>query len=143
MEPDKSRQDDAPILVVPYDAAWPRLFEEERVVLENLLTQWLVGSIEHVGSTAVPGLAAKPVIDIMAGVKSLDDSRPAIPVLAAIDYCYFLYQPSRNTGFASRHLHFAPTTYTSFALAANTGTIDWRFEIISAAIPRQPESTPN
>lgn len=88
MEPDKSRQDDAPILVVPYDAAWPRLFEEERVVLENLLTQWLVGSIEHVGSTAVPGLAAKPVIDIMAGVKSLDDSRPAIPVLAAIDYCF-------------------------------------------------------
>lgn len=75
MEPDKSGQDDAPILVVPCDAAWPGLFAQERAILEALLAQWLVGPIEHVGSTAVPELAAKPVIDIMAGVKSLGDAR--------------------------------------------------------------------
>ena len=113
--PDKSRQSDAPILIVPYDAAWPRLFLEERAILENLLTRWLVGPIEHVGSTAVPGLAAKPVIDIMAGVKSLDESRPAIPVLAAIDYCYFPYQPEQkhwfckpSHSFRTHHLHLVP-----------------------------------
>src|SRR5258706_10686092 len=99
MQPDKSRQDDAPILIVPYDAAWPRLFQEERTILEGFLAPWLVGPIEHVGSTAVPGLAAKPVIDIMAGVRSLDESRPAIPALATIDYCYFPYQPEQKHWF--------------------------------------------
>ena len=112
---DTSRQDDAPIRIVPYDPAWPRLFDEERVILENLLSQWLLGSIEHVGSTAVPGLAAKPVIDIMAGVKDLDESRPAIPTLSTVGYCYFPYQPEQkhwfckpSPAFRTHHLHLVP-----------------------------------
>jgi len=113
--PEKSQQDDAPILVVPYDAGWPGLFVKERGVLEDLLKQWLVGPIEHVGSTAVPGLAAKPVIDIMAGVKNLEESRPAIPVLAFLGYCYFPYQPEQkhwfckpSPAFRTHHLHLVP-----------------------------------
>jgi GrpB-like predicted nucleotidyltransferase (UPF0157 family) len=112
---DKSRQDDSPIRIVPYDPAWPSLFEKERVILENVLTQWLVGPVEHVGSTAVPGLAAKPVIDIMAGVTSLDESRPAISELATIGYCYFPYQPDQKHWFCkpspayrTHHLHLVP-----------------------------------
>ena len=88
---DKSQQGDAPIRIVQYDAAWLGFFENDRAIHETLLAQWLVGPIEHVGSTAVPGLAAKPVIDIMAGVKSLDESRPSIPTLATIGYVYFPY----------------------------------------------------
>jgi GrpB-like predicted nucleotidyltransferase (UPF0157 family) len=65
-----------PIVVVPYDHAWPSLYEEERARIERAIGPW-VERIEHVGSTAVQELAAKPVIDIMVGVKSLDDS--AIP----------------------------------------------------------------
>jgi GrpB-like predicted nucleotidyltransferase (UPF0157 family) len=113
--PDKVQQEDAAIRIVPYDAAWPGLFEKERIILENLLTQWLVGPVEHVGSTAVPGLAAKPVIDIMAGVESLDESRPSIPALSTIGYCYFPYQPEQkhwfckpSAAFRTHHLHLVP-----------------------------------
>ena len=52
--------------VVPYDPDWPRRFEQERDRLTAALAPWLDGGIHHVGSTAVPGLAAKPVIDMRA-----------------------------------------------------------------------------
>jgi GrpB-like predicted nucleotidyltransferase (UPF0157 family) len=51
-----------PVIVVPYDEAWPSLFEEERALIEGTIGPWME-EVEHVGSTAVPGLAAKPVID--------------------------------------------------------------------------------
>jgi GrpB-like predicted nucleotidyltransferase (UPF0157 family) len=51
------------IIVVDYDPSWPRLFESLRSVVRNAVADIAI-SIEHVGSTAVPGLAAKPVIDI-------------------------------------------------------------------------------
>jgi GrpB-like predicted nucleotidyltransferase (UPF0157 family) len=82
---------EAPIEVVPYDPAWPALFLEESRELQRVLASWLVGSIEHIGSTAVPGIAAKPIIDIMAGVSSLEASRPAIQAAASLRYCYFPY----------------------------------------------------
>ena len=52
---------EAPVEIVPYDPAWPVKFEEEAAILRRVLAPWLAGSIEHIGSTAVPGLAAKPV----------------------------------------------------------------------------------
>ena len=67
-----------PVIVEPYDPAWPTKFEAERKALAPVLARWLAAPIEHIGSTAVPGLPAKPVIDIMAGVASLDASRPAL-----------------------------------------------------------------
>jgi GrpB-like predicted nucleotidyltransferase (UPF0157 family) len=76
-----------PIVVVPYDHAWPSLYEEERARIERAIGPW-VERIEHVGSTAVPGLAAKPVIDIMVGVKSLDDSAILVERLEGIGYEY-------------------------------------------------------
>lgn len=59
---------DEPILLSAYDRAWPGRFEEERVALAEAIGNWIVGDIHHVGSTAVPGLEAKPIIDILAGV---------------------------------------------------------------------------
>jgi GrpB-like predicted nucleotidyltransferase (UPF0157 family) len=112
---DNSQQGDAPIRIVPYDAAWPGLFEKERAILEDFLAPWLFGPIEHVGSTAVPGLAAKPVIDVMAGVKTLEESRPSIASLATIGYRYFPYDPENkhwfckpSAAFRTHHLHLVP-----------------------------------
>ena len=108
-------QPDAPVEVVPYDDAWPSKFEAERGLLESLLAKWLVGSIEHIGSTAVPGLPAKPVIDIMAPVKSLDGSRPAITTLVEAGYVYFPYKVDVMHWFCkpspyyrTHHLHLVP-----------------------------------
>lgn len=58
--------------VRPYDPRWADRAAAERDRLQQLLAPWLVDGIEHIGSTAVPGLAAKPIIDLMASVTDLD-----------------------------------------------------------------------
>ena len=79
--------------IVAYDPAWPRLFEAERASLACVLAPWLDGGIHHVGSTAVPGLAAKPVIDMIAGVRDLEESREAFGPLAGLGYEYTPHRP--------------------------------------------------
>jgi GrpB-like predicted nucleotidyltransferase (UPF0157 family) len=104
-----------PIFLVPYDPLWPQRFEEERAVLASALQAWLAGPIEHIGSTAVPGLTAKPIIDIMAGVKDLASSVPAQAALASLNYMYFPYRPDVMHWFCkpspaqrTHHLHLVP-----------------------------------
>jgi len=63
---DPQRRD--PIHIVPYDPNWPAAFEEQRSRVETVLCPWLVGPVEHIGSTSVPGLAAKPIIDMLARI---------------------------------------------------------------------------
>jgi GrpB-like predicted nucleotidyltransferase (UPF0157 family) len=75
------------VVLVPYDEAWPSLFVEERVRIERALGSW-VEAIEHVGSTAVPGLTAKPILDIMVGVSSLRDAKRCIGPLEQLGYEY-------------------------------------------------------
>ena len=72
------------IRVVPYDPQWPRRFEAERAQLEHVLEPWLEGGIHHIGATSVPGLAAKPIVDMMAGIGDFEKARAAYdPMLAA------------------------------------------------------------
>jgi GrpB-like predicted nucleotidyltransferase (UPF0157 family) len=75
------------VLLVPYDPAWPRRFEDERAALQESIGLWAT-RIEHMGSTSVPGLAAKPIIDIMVGLRSLDDAGECIPRVVALGYEY-------------------------------------------------------
>jgi GrpB-like predicted nucleotidyltransferase (UPF0157 family) len=58
--------------LVPYDPCWPACAAEYSDELEPVLNRWLLGPIEHVGSTAIPGIVAKPVIDLMALVGDTD-----------------------------------------------------------------------
>ena len=111
----KTPQGEAPIEVVEYDPKWPSRFEAERMLLQPVLAPWLVGPIEHVGSTAIPGMPAKPVIDIMAAVETLEASRPAINALAKAGYAYFPYRPDimhwfckPSAAFRTHHLHLVP-----------------------------------
>ena len=106
---------DAPVELADYAAAWPAAFEVERAQLESILAPWLAGRIEHIGSTAVPGLCAKPVIDIMAPVHSLDASRPAIDAAVAAGYVYAAYKAEfmhwfckPSPGHRTHHLHLLP-----------------------------------
>lgn len=68
------------------DPAWERQAAELCAGLERRLARWLDGHVEHVGSTAVPGLAAKPVIDLLAPVHSLVDTERADDVLAEVGW---------------------------------------------------------
>src|SRR3954466_14295374 len=75
------------IAIVPYDAAWPREFERERDRLEAGLGG-LALRIEHNGSTAVPGLGAKPVIDIQIWVARLQPLSAYAAPLARLGYVH-------------------------------------------------------
>lgn len=78
----------------PYDPAWPELFQREASHLRSCIPANLIRRVEHFGSTAVPGLAAKPVIDLLVEVRSLRAAREEIsPVLRAQGYEYF-WRPS-------------------------------------------------
>ncbi len=105
------------IELVPYDPGWPAKFASERTVLASVLSPWLTGEIEHVGSTAVPRMLAKPVIDIMAPVESLPASRNAIEAVASAGYCYAPYRADEMHWFCkpspahrTHHLHLVPKT---------------------------------
>lgn len=74
-----------PIVIADYNPRWPQLYEEERARIVAAIGQWLL-DIQHVGSTSVPGLAAKPVVDIMPGVRSLGDDKHFIAPLEALGY---------------------------------------------------------
>lgn len=63
--------------VVAYDDAWPASFERERAALTPVLAPWATTPVEHIGSTAIPGMPAKPLLDLMVGVASLQDAGAA------------------------------------------------------------------
>lgn len=82
------------VAVVAYDPRWPFLFEEERTHLLSCLPGELVRRVEHFGSTAVPGLMAKPIVDILVEVSCLDEAKTRIaPILEGQGYDYF-WRPS-------------------------------------------------
>jgi GrpB-like predicted nucleotidyltransferase (UPF0157 family) len=109
------------VAIVPYDARWPELFRREKEHLLSCLPNDLIRRIEHFGSTAVPGLAAKPVVDMLVEVSDLGATRTCIaPVLVAQGYDYF-WRPTRGddgppfyawfikrdpgTGIRTHHIH--------------------------------------
>lgn len=106
---------DAPIEIVEYSPQWPLEFAREQQLVAQALAPWLVGLPQHIGSTAVPGLAAKPVIDIMAPVASLEASAAGIAAAELIGYVFFPYKPEVMHWFCkpspvhrTHHLHLVP-----------------------------------
>jgi GrpB-like predicted nucleotidyltransferase (UPF0157 family) len=78
------------VAIVQYNPRWPQMFQEEKIHLLSCLPKMLIGRIEHFGSTAVPGLAAKPIVDILIEVSSLDKTRETVPpILESQGYDYF------------------------------------------------------
>jgi len=86
-----------PILVVDYDADWPLLYEQEKSHIFDAFGN-TVADIQHIGSTSVPGLAAKPVIDILLGVEHIppQTSQIADPETLGYLYCGELGIPRRH-----------------------------------------------
>jgi GrpB-like predicted nucleotidyltransferase (UPF0157 family) len=84
------------ITLVPYNPEWPQMFEQEKNHLLSSLPPSLIKRIEHFGSTAVPHIAAKPIIDMLVEVTSLEETKNRIvPVLTFQGYEYF-WRPARG-----------------------------------------------
>jgi GrpB-like predicted nucleotidyltransferase (UPF0157 family) len=90
------------VIVVDYDPKWPELFGVLRVRIAKALGD-LAAAIEHVGSTAVPGLAAKPVVDIDVLLSSTGRLREVVERLAPLGYAH-----EGNLGVAGREAFTQP-----------------------------------
>ena len=75
----------AAIEIAEYDPAWPSAYERERAAILTALED-LALAVEHVGSTSVPGLGAKPIIDIMIGLRKLADHARCVAPLRSLGY---------------------------------------------------------
>jgi len=83
------------VVIVEYDPRWPAMYEAEKgriIAATGDLFLWF----EHVGSTAVPGLAGKPVVDILGGVRALEDIESHLSTLAELGYIQIPFLPGRR-----------------------------------------------
>ncbi len=83
------------VVIVEYDPAWPRLFDEESARVREAAASSIL-AVEHIGSTAVPGLAAKPIVDIMAGVAGAEAAELCLEPLAGVGYTDVTPQPAEE-----------------------------------------------
>jgi GrpB-like predicted nucleotidyltransferase (UPF0157 family) len=84
------------IVVVPYNPLWPKMFEEEAAKISAIFGSELI-SIHHIGSTSIPGLSAKPIIDIMPIVHAIDRVDALNPAMIELGY-----EPKGENGISGR-----------------------------------------
>lgn len=94
-----------PVILVDYDPSWPVLFEREAVRIREALGAQVV-RLEHAGSTSVPGLTAKPIIDILLVVHDSADEASYVPALTAAGYRLVI----RDAGWFEHRLLKGPDT---------------------------------
>lgn len=83
------------VKLIPYNPKWKKLFEKEKQLFENTFGDVII-AIEHIGSTAIPGIPAKPIIDINIGVKSLEIARTMKKQFENIGYVYRPFIPGHS-----------------------------------------------
>jgi GrpB-like predicted nucleotidyltransferase (UPF0157 family) len=86
--------------IVDYDPRWPLLFDEEARRLRAVLDPSPIVGLEHFGSTAIPGLSAKPIIDILIAARSLAAAQASfVEALRKLDYVYWADNPKKDRMF--------------------------------------------
>lgn len=75
------------VRLVPYREEWPLLFEREKSLLLTTFPL-IICAVEHIGSTSVPGLSSKPIVDIVVGVRALEDAEGIQDEMASLGYKY-------------------------------------------------------
>jgi GrpB-like predicted nucleotidyltransferase (UPF0157 family) len=103
-----------PITLCTYDPRWPKIFREEKKALRRALGSSSILAVRHIGSTAVPGLSAKPTVDILMVVKKEADTEKLKEAMAEAGY-YFSRQPLRPPPHMMFLKGYAKTGYTGQA----------------------------
>ncbi len=114
------------IIIVDYNPQWPVMYEEARARLLNVIGSY-TEQIEHIGSTSVPGLGAKPVIDILIGVRALEDADAhCIEPVVGLGYEYIqryevempfrrYFRQDNAEGIRTHHIHLVEITHSFWA----------------------------
>ena len=114
--------------IVAYDPRWPDSFEREKAHLFALLPSDVIRRIEHFGSTAVPGLAAKPIVDMLVEVSALDDVKArVVPVLEWEGYDY-IWRPTSGQD--------VPPWYAWFIKRDSAGVRTHHIHMVEAGFPQ-------
>jgi len=104
------------VRVVEYNPKWPEIYKLEKSEIQEKIDEY-IASIDHIGSSAVEGLVAKPIIDILIGLNSLDDAQFCIPKLKDLNYEYvpefedelperrYFRKPPKGQGSRDFHIH--------------------------------------
>jgi len=108
-----------PVVVLPYDVRWPALFGAERDRLAEIFGERAAG-IEHIGSTAVPGLAAKEIVDILLGLRPLELGPEDLDAMARLGYVY-----RGELGIPGRHFFQKGEPPTHHVHAVEHGSVEW------------------
>ena len=110
------------VQVIPYTPQWATLFAEERQRLADALGS-LALDIQHIGSTSVPGLAAKPILDVGVAIASEADVDACVPLLEALGYTYEGYRGTSEGFFFTQARETHLTHYLHMLLINSDG---WR-----------------
>jgi GrpB-like predicted nucleotidyltransferase (UPF0157 family)/predicted kinase len=125
------------VALVPYDAKWEQQYAVERALIAEALGEQVL-AIHHIGSTAVPGLIAKPVIDIMVVVPSLADAVPLIYPLRLLGYRYINYPQNTDRWFFRKGI---PRTHHIHIVEEGSATLrdhlDFRDALFADAAARE------
>ena len=128
---------DPAITVSPYDEDWPRKFEREAAAIHSELggvALW----VDHVGSTAVPRLNAKPIVDIQFAVEDVRDLGAFVPGLSASAICLHLILTRLTLTFSESPRSVPATSTSTFARgAARTRLGTWPCATASAPMTRK------
>lgn len=111
------------VRLTDYQPEWPQAYSRERDRLARALGDPVV-EIEHVGSTAVVGMRAKPLIDVMIGVRSIDDHAALIPVMESLGYEY-----KGEFGIPGRHFFVLGDPTTHHVHMVEHGLPFWRLNL--------------
>jgi GrpB-like predicted nucleotidyltransferase (UPF0157 family) len=111
------------IVVVDYDPNWPSLYEQEKDRIVATLGEAVV-QIEHIGSTSVPGLAAKPIIDIAVGIANFEEAKAYVPMIEGLGYTY---EPEFEADLPERRFFWkgSPSLHTHHIHMAEPGSLEW------------------
>lgn len=112
--------ENATVRLTPYQPDWERAFLEERARLYETLGDAVL-DVQHIGSTAVPGLSAKPVLDIGVAVRDFDEAFALVHPLEALGYTY-----RGEYGVARRHYFVKGTPTTHHLHGLEHASLEWR-----------------
>ena len=122
------------VRLVPYTVEWPRLFEEERALLMTAIGRGVL-DIQHVGSTAIPGMVAKPIIDIGVAVVDFEEARALVAPVEGLGYAY-----RGELGIPRRHYFVKGDPRTHHIHMNEIGSQAWKDHIFFRdMLVRQPE----
>ncbi|MEI7986798.1 MAG: GrpB family protein [Armatimonadota bacterium] len=106
-----------------YDPDWPRLYAEEAKRLHSALGDWIL-DIRHIGSTAIPGMPSKPIIDIAIGIRDFDEGFDMVPLMTELGYHF-----RGEVGVPRRHFYMLGKPRTHHVHVYEITSHDWQQRI--------------